>query len=71
MCTFQFQIGFVTNVVTSDINQLREEVETIRNMAERLGEDLPKHLNEFCFSVEVAYQNFHGLDKYCFDIVHK
>jgi hypothetical protein len=71
MSALQFQIGFVTNVVTTDINQLREEVEIIRDMAQRLGEDLPKHLSDFCFSVEVAYQNFHGLDEYCFDIVHK
>lgn len=68
---YSFEIGFVTKVQTTDINQLREEVEFIREMANELATDLPKHLSDFCFSVEAAYQRHHGLDEHCFDIVHK
>src|SRR3990167_401497 len=66
-----FKIGFVTTVQTTDINQLRDEVEIIRNMANELATDLPKHLSDFCFSVETEYQRHHGLDENCFDIVNK
>lgn len=67
---YSFNIGFVTTVQTTDINQLRDEVECIREMSNELATDLPKHLSDFCFSVEAEYQRHHGLDENCFDIVH-
>jgi len=45
-----------------DLNYTKDIAIEIRQLAEQAGQDLSKHLNDFIFSIELAYQNFHGLD---------
>ena len=51
-----------TKIEVKNINEARELVEEIRQLANETATDLSKGLNDFCFAVEVDYQNYHSLD---------
>lgn len=65
---FTFHLGNV-KISTSNINELKEYVSEI---AEKLapGEEHSKHISDFIYDVESAYQQFHDLDEDNWDIVH-
>jgi hypothetical protein len=60
-----------TEINVRNINEGKELVEEIRQLANESGNDLTKGLHDFCFAVEVAYQNYHALEIDNFDIVHE
>lgn len=65
---FTFYMGN-TKIITSNINELKEQVCEI---SEKLGagEEHSKHISDFIYDVESTYQQFHGLDEDNWDIVH-
>jgi hypothetical protein len=46
--------------ITGDINSLRELVEDIKSSIGD-GNELPSHLTDVFYSIELAYQSFYGL----------
>ena len=58
---WEFNIGS-TKVLVNNINEERERVEEIRQLANETASDLSKALSDYCFAIEVAYQNYHSLD---------
>lgn len=67
---YEYYIGSTTVKVNS-INEAREMVEEIRNLADESSSDLSKHLSDFCFAVEVDYQKYHNLDPDNWGMAHK
>jgi len=53
-----------------DINEARELVEEIRNMADGSHVGMSGALQDFCFAVEVAYQSYHQLDQDNWSVLH-
>lgn len=64
---FSFYMGN-TKVTTSNINELKEQVFELTEKLE--GAEYSKHISDFIYSVESAYQQFHDLDEDNWDIVH-
>jgi len=56
--------------ISGPINQLKEWASEISELAGGGMADLSKHLHDTIFAIEVDYQNYHGLDEHCWDIVH-
>ena len=56
---YKFYLGNV-EVTTQNINELREYVEEIQTKIGD-GEELCKHLSDFCFDVEATYQRHHNI----------
>ena len=46
-------------IASDDINRLKEFAVELRAMASDAGTDLSKSVHDFCFAVDVAYQNYH------------
>lgn len=65
---FTFFMGN-TKITTTNINELKEQV---CELAEKLapGEEHSKHISDFIYDVESAYQQYHDLDEDNWDIVH-
>lgn len=66
---YKYNIGGMT-LQGHNINELKEFVEELGELAKESGRDLSKHLSDACFSIETDYQAFHGLDQDNWDTVH-
>jgi len=64
-----YRIGNI-KLEAESINELKELAEQLRGMAKESGMDLPKHLNDVIFSIDVDYQRHHSLGKDNWDIAH-
>jgi hypothetical protein len=60
MNTQTFTFGDVS--ISGDLNSLRQMVEDLSSSVGD-GNELPSYLTDFFFSIELAYQNFHGLSE--------
>jgi|15BtaG_2_1085339.scaffolds.fasta_scaffold01870_12 hypothetical protein len=58
-----------TKITVQSINEAKEMVEEIQENIEPSAE-LSNKITDFFFAIEVAYQEFHNLDKDNWDIVH-
>jgi hypothetical protein len=56
-----FTLGNVS--ITGDINSLRELVEDVKSSIGD-GNELPSYLADVFYSIELAYQTFHGLSEH-------
>ena len=63
-----FHIGGLT--ISGNLNELKEFSEEIGELAKESGNDLSKGLNDGCFDIDSAYQQYHELDQDNWDIVH-
>ena len=66
---YTYTIGSL-KIEAENINALKELAEQLWEMAEESGMELPKHLSDACFSIEVDYQSHHNLDQDNWDVVH-
>lgn len=67
---FTFNIGSA-RVETNNINELRENVEQMKEVVKESGMEYVNHISDFIFSVEVAYQEWHELDCDDWEMIHK
>jgi len=58
---FKYRIG---NIILqgTNINELKDLSELMGELAMKSGEDLPKHLNDACFDIDLDYQTYYNLD---------
>jgi hypothetical protein len=66
---YTYRIGNI-KIEAENINELKELAEQLGEMAKESGMDLPKHLSDACFSIDVDYQRHHNLDEDNWDVVH-
>lgn len=66
---YTYRIGNI-KIEADNINELKELSEQLSEMAKESGMDLPKHLNDACFSIDVDYQRHHDLEEDNWNVVH-
>ena len=67
--TYSYRVGSI-KIEADSINELRELSEQLEEMVKESGMDLPKHLNDACFSINADYQKHHDLNEDNWDLVH-
>lgn len=66
---YRYQIGGI-KIEGENINELKEFADNLGELAKESGSDLPKHINDACFAIDVDYQKSHNLDEDNWDSVH-
>jgi len=55
--------------ISGDINSLKQYVDTVSEAVSDGGMELPNHITDMFYGIEVAYQEFYGLDQDNWDTV--
>ena len=68
--SYTYRIGNI-KVEAHNINEAKELAEQLGELSKEAGMDLPKHLNDFCFAIDVDYQNYYDLDEDDWSVVQE
>lgn len=66
---YKYRVGNI-KIEGDSIDELKELSETLGELAKESGRDLPKHLNDACFAIDVDYQHYHDLPEDEWGMVH-